>query len=185
MSKYIFLLIIIIIVGMCISIFINIFLQFKKKKFSFIKDSKNIIKITIIIVMLFYGIWSYQRYLLLVKLKYFSNEVASLLTSYKTTYGNYPRSISELDSYETYKQKKHYLLLPISHEFGLIGYEQGEKYKYTFYAYGFDNDDDKLKNTYGIDFIYALFPNKDGDIILDNDSLKEIKLWENINNQKE
>ena len=181
MSKFIFFILIFIILIICVLIIKNLFLQIKRKGFEL---SKNILKLLILIVFIAYGLWAFHGYLLLVKVENFGSEISALLSGYKTIYGKYPINISELKNYEEYKEKKHYLMWPLTHEFGLIGIEDEDGYKYTFYAYGLDDDDDKLAKIYDINFIYAFFPFKDGDIILDKDKIKEIKLWEEFNKSK-
>ncbi len=181
MTNYIFFVIMFILISICIFLIKDIFSKVKMNK---IKSFINILKLIFIMIIIFYIIFCFKQFFLLRKLKNFGTQVSYSLGDYKITYGKYPKNIIKLNNYKGYQERKYYSLWPITHKFNLIGFEKNNKYKYIFYAYGLDGDDDSLKKTYKINFIYALLPPKDGDIILDRDSLKLIKVGEDIFNQK-
>jgi len=182
MNKYLFIIILSILIMICILLLIFIIKSIIKNKLLVFKNPRFILKLILMLILSSYTIWGFQRFLLLVKLFNFKNEVISLLTAFEATHGVYPKNIDELMRHEYFKEKTKHLLFPLKHKFGLFGNTQGEIYNYIFYAYGLDNDDDKIVRTYEINYLYALIPHIDGDIILDKDRLEEIKLYEKLFN---
>ncbi len=78
----------------------------------------------------------------------------------------YPRSTEEMiNSIDSFTQ--HY-----KYQFGLVTEQlDNNKYHYKVYAFGFDNDDDKLTKVYNLSLKNILIPFIDGDILIDEDTL--------------
>ena len=139
-------------------------------------DKKNLLIILGLIISISYFINSINNFLLLFKIEKFGNEIFSIVAGYRGVKGEYPTNSQQLIGYENFQKIKKWKMGTTDHKFGFIGtiVPKEEKLNFIFYAYGFDNDDDELKISYPLNYIYIFWPFLDGDIIVKKNWIKQI-----------